>query len=183
MTDFLPTEYEVPQGKSNYMKFLSGANRFRILSSPILGYEYWVSDDDGNRKPLRRRMDNPFTTDIATEPEKIKHFWAMIVWNYKDEKIQILEITQKSIQKYLKELARDTDWGSPVNKYDIVVTRTGEKLETEYNTQPKPAKPTDKKILDALKSVQINIEALYTGDDPFKNMENKENVNPDDIPL
>jgi len=179
MNDFLPKSYEVPQGKGNYVKFQNGENRFRILTSPILGWEYWVSDEDGNRKPLRRKMDDPFKTDVATEPEKIKHFWAMVVYNYQDKKIQILEITQKGIQKSLRALAKDEDWGSPVNNYDVVITKTGEKLETEYQTQPKPAKKTDPKIVEEFEKIIIDLKALYSGGDPFQS----EKVDPDSVPL
>lgn len=166
MNDFLPNEYEVPAKSGNYMKFEDGENRFRILSSPILGWEYWVDTEDGGRKPLRKRMETPFSTVEVDEPEKIKHFWAMSVYNYKEKKVQILEITQKSIQKILRALAKDEDWGSP-KEYDIVITKTGEKLDTEYQVTPKPAKKMDAGIIKAYEDMHIKLEALYDGADPF----------------
>jgi len=177
MDQFLPTDYEVPQGKGNYMKFEEGENRFRILTSPILGYEYWNEDNKGNRKPIRKRMNEDLIIKDIQEPDKIKHFWAMVVWNYQDKKIQILEITQKGLQKSLRSLAKDEDWGSPVNKYDIVVSKEGEKMETRYTLQPKPAKATEKEITEAFEKTSVNLEALYTGDDPFMS----EDVNPEDV--
>ena len=107
----------------------------------------------------------------------------MIVWNYQDEKIQILEITQKGIQRELRNLAKDEDWGSPVDKYDIVITRQGEKLNTEYSVQPKPAKATDKKITEELAKTSIDLEALFKGDDPFKSSGNEEAIDPDEVKL
>lgn len=178
MNDFLPASYEVPSTKGNYMKFKNGANRFRILSSPILGYEYWIEDDKGNRKPVRKHTAEEISLNDV-EGENVKHFWAMPVWNYDEERVQILEITQKGIQRSLRALAKDEDWGSPLG-YDIVVTRSGEKLETEYSLQPKPAKPVDKKITTKYHKMTINLEALYSGDDPFKSSMD-ENVNPDDV--
>src|SRR3990167_2497267 len=126
MNDFLPEKYEVPQKSGNYMKFTEGVNRFRILTSPILGWETWQIMNDGTRKPVRKPMDQPFSVDEVEEgdPTKIKHFWAMVVYNYEEEKIQILQITQKGVQKSLRALAKDEDWGSPLG-YDIVVTREG----------------------------------------------------------
>lgn len=177
INDFLPKDYEVPS-TTNYMKFTSGENRLRILSSPIIGWETWI-DEDGGRKPLRRKMDNPFSVDIVDNPEDIKHFWAMAVYNYQDKRIQVLEITQKSIQKTLKSLARDKDWGSPVQNYDIVITRTGEGMETRYEVLPKPAKKMDETILKEYNAMNINLNALYSGDDPFAR--EMENVNPDDV--
>src|SRR3990167_8970995 len=112
----LPEGYEVPQKKGNYYKFVEGDNRFRILASPILGYEYWVDN-----KPVRVRMGEKLP---LPEAEGAKHFWAMPVWNYEESRVQILEITQKGIKKSIAALSRDEDWGTPL-EYDIAVTRTG----------------------------------------------------------
>lgn len=177
MADFLDSTYEVPQKPSNYMKFVSGENKFRFLTSPILGWETWKEEPDGGRKPIRHKMDEPF--DVSeVEPEQIKHFWAAVVWNYVEKRVQILEITQKGIQKSLRALARSKDWGSPLG-YDILVTKTGEKLETEYQVNPVPPKPLEKEIEEGLGAVSVNLEALYKGDDPF---EVNQSVSPDEIP-
>jgi len=145
---FLPKGYEVPAGQSSYMKFEQGENKFRILASPILGNEGWVTkkDDDGKevRKPIRKRMHEDIIGEELGDPERIKHFWAMPVWNYKAKSIQILEITQKKIQRTLRALAKSKDWGSPLN-YDIGVHRTGETMQdTEYQVVPSPPKKLDK---------------------------------------
>ena len=163
MNDFLPSNYEVPQKNGNYMKFKEGENKFRILTSPILGHVWWT-EEDGSRKPIRVRMNEKIVT--TSESEKAKHFWAMPVYNYNDEAIQILEITQASIQKAIKALAKDSDWGSPIG-YDLVVTRTGKELNTEYQVQPKPAKELDKTVAAKFAETNIRLEALYDGDDPF----------------
>ena len=174
--NFLPEGYDVPNKAGNYMRFEDGANRFRILASPIVGWEAWETGNDGSRKPIRRRMSDLFKASEVEEPENIKHFWAMPVWNYKEERIQILEITQKSIQKSIKALAADEDWGSPF-QYDIVVTKTGQKLDTKYNVQPKPAKKLDEGIAQLYMDMHINLEALYSGGDPFVETEPEINVN------
>lgn len=163
--DFLPAGYEVPT-TSNYMKFQLGENKFRILSSPILGYEWWV-ETEGTRKPVRVDLKTQIDISKIENPDEVKHFWAMPVWNYQAKRVQILEITQKGIQKTLRALARDEDWGSPVQTYDIVVTKTGEGFETKYEVLPKPAKPLDPEIITQFESMNITLEALYSGDDPF----------------
>jgi len=173
MSDFLPQDYEVPTKEGGYMKFEQGENRFRILCSPIMGYEWWIDETGAIRqkgekpkkgdKPVRVRMNDSVPIDAA---ETVKHFWAVVVWNHGSEKIQILQLTQSGIQKTIRALAKDKDWGSPVN-YDLVVTRTGEGLETEYSVTPKPAKPLDEVILELYKGTRINLEALYEGKDPF----------------
>lgn len=179
MSNVLPDNYEVPQKAGNYMKFLDGENKFRFLTPAILGWETWQELDNGTRKPLRTPMDKPFDVSQVEEgdPRNIKHFWAFVVWNYKEEKVQILEITQKGIQKSLRALEKSKDWGSLLN-YDILVTKEGQKLETEYHVNPVPPKVLSKDIIEAFKQTDIKLEALFKGDDPF----GKSEINPNDVP-
>ena len=175
---FLPTEYEVPATIGNYMKFEDGDNTFRILSSPVLGYKYWVDTKDGKRQPMRKRMTEALDMSQIPDPDEVKHFWAMVVWNCDLKKIQILEITQKSIQRILRGLVKNVKWGNP-RDYDIVVNKTGKKMETRYTVTPDPKAPLDKEVAKEYKEKIINLEALFTDGDPFET----EKVNPDDIPL
>lgn len=162
---FLPDKYEIPSASTGYMKFKQGENKFRILSNAIVGWESWVVDEEGNRKPLRWRMGEKVPAEkIGDNP---KHFWAFVVWNYNEEKVQILEITQKGIMRAIKALTADEDWGDPRN-YDIVVIRTGEGMETEYQVKPKPKSKLDEGILRFYKDLTINLEALFEGKDPFE---------------
>ena len=41
-------------------------------------------------------------------------------------------------------------------------------LETEYSVQPSPAQPTSADILQKFKEKPINLEALFTGGNPFE---------------
>lgn len=156
---FLPQDYEVPTKSNGFMKFEKGANTFRILSSPIIGWEYWIEDSEGKRKPVRTRMNEE-------HPEESKHFWAMCVWNYKAKCVQILEITQAGIQKSIKALIDNPKWGKPFD-YDISVTRQGDKLETEYSVMPEPKEELSQEIKAAYTKAKINLEALYEGGNPF----------------
>ena len=179
MNNFLPEGYKEEAG--GYMKLETGKNRFRILSSAIVGWEGWNEDKEGNHKPLRKRLTEDLISSDFQEPEKIKRFWAFIVWNYKDEAIQILEITQKGIRQSITALINNKKWGTPVNSYDIVITREGEKLKTKYTVTPDPKEPTEKEITNAFKKKPINLEALFSNDDPFKSL--PEDVNPDEVDL
>lgn len=160
---FLPPDYEVPTSESGYMKFKQGENRFRVLDSAVMGTETWI-DEDGARKPLRFKIDQNIPAESIGD--SLKHFWAFPVWNYDAKKIQILQITQKGIQKSIRALTKDTDWGNPKG-YDLVVTREGEGLDTEYQVNPKPHSELDPGIIQFYKDSNINLEALFTGDDPF----------------
>src|SRR5687768_7065007 len=133
MSDFLPTDYQIPKSPSGYMRFEDGINSIRILSSAIVGYEYFNKDN----KPVRSA--EPFEdmpSDIKKDG-KIKPFWAFVVWNYKMKMVQILEITQKGIMTPIKALVDNPKWGDP-KKYDIAITKTGEGLDTEYTVQGEP---------------------------------------------
>ena len=175
---FLPEGYEAPRGSGhNYAKIEKGENRFRILSKPILG---WIDWD--NNKPIRCRMaDKPAK---AIDPAKpIKHFWAFVVWNYQQEAIQILEITQATIQASIQALAVDSDWGNPF-MYDIKITKTGEKLDTTYVCKPVPHKPVTSEIQEAyMMKGEITLEKLYAGEDPFENGSKQETPPPPPAPV
>ena len=105
--------------------------------------------------------------DAPIDPKyPIKHFWAMIVWNYQTERIEILEVTQISIQQVITTLSRDPEWGSPFG-YDIKVERLGKGLDTKYTILGMPPAPVTDEIKEAFLDVPINLEALYKGEDPF----------------
>ena len=174
--DFLPAGYQIPS-TSQYMKFESGINTFRILAKPIMGMEFWTTktDDKGvsKRFPNRKRMGETIKmTELEVNPESGKidspqHFWAMPVWNYKDKQIQILEIKQKTVLEAIKSYIDNPKWGSPT-EYDITVTKTGEKLTTKYLVDHDPKEELDKEIAKQFKEMKINLEALFDGKDPFE---------------
>ena len=183
MTDFLPSDYK--EEKSGYAKLEEGENRFRILSSAIVGWEYWNENNEGARKPIRKRLTEDLIIGEIQEPDTVRKFWAFVVWNYKQETIQILELTQKSIKNAILSLIKNPKWGSPVNSYDIVIIRQGTDKNTKYSVTPDPREPTTDKILNEYNKTYINLDALFRGEDPFlptiRNV--KEDISPDEIPL
>jgi len=168
MTNFLPEGYEVPKSSGGgYMKFKQGANKFRILSAPVLGWEYWTE----SKKPVRakeRWTVIPADADISGKNGwNPKHFWAFVVWNFDTKQVEILEITQTTIQTAMEELINSEEWGDPLG-YSITVNRKGENLETEYSVVPSPAQPTPEGILEAYEAKPINLAALFSGANPFE---------------
>lgn len=159
--NWLPEEYEAPKSTSGYMKLQEGENRIRILSQPIYGWEDWTAD----KKPVRSRYDNKPLKSI--DPKRpVKHFWAFIVWNYNEEQIQILQVSQATIRKNLEKLCKDADWGAPTF-YDIKITKEGEAKDTEYTVNPVSHKPVSPAIIEAFKEKPCNLEALFDNADPF----------------
>ena len=142
------------------MKLQQGENKLRILSKPIIGWLDW-KDKVPHRFTYKAKPEKPF------DPSKpIKHFWAMIVFDYSDSQVKILEITQQTIQKTIQDLAANEDWGSP-SEYDIKITRKGQEKQTEYTVMPSPKKSISEEIKAAALAKPINLETLYKSGDPF----------------
>lgn len=160
MNNFIPEDYTEPSQQNNYLKLESGENRLRILSKPIFGYEDWI-----DKKPVRYQM-NEKPESPHDESVPVKHFWAMVVWNYKEKEIQLWHVTQVSVRKRLLELYQDRDWGTPT-EYDIKIMKTGEKMETKYSILPVSHKKVDPAIIDAFNKKPCNLDALFMSDDPF----------------
>lgn len=174
---FIESDYKVPT-TSGYFKFQEGENRFRILGSfldktAIRGVEYWTTDDGGNRRPNRLPEGTPVPAEELEENpqtgevEMPKYFWAMPVWNYAEKRVQILELTQKTIIKAIRDLAGNAKWGNPI-EYDICVTRSKEGGKTTYSVMPEPKEQIAQEIIDAYAKTPIRIEALFEGSDPFQ---------------
>lgn len=156
---FLPTGYEVPKNTGDYLnKFPEGKTAFRILSPAITGYQYWNKE----KKPIRSPEPWDERPDDMQEGGLVRHFWAFVVWNYDAKKVQIMELTQKTIMGPIKEYFENKKWGDPT-KYDLVVSRTGKDLnDTEYTVIAEPHSPAPEIDIS-----HINLQALFKGEDPF----------------
>lgn len=160
-TFFKDENYKMPI-TSNYMKLLEGSNKFRVLGSSIVGYEYFNNEN----KPVRSREPFDETPDMKKDG-RVNHFWFFPVWNYAADKVQLLEITQKSIQGQMKDYIDSPDWGSPFD-YDFQINRKGtSKMDTEYKVIALPHKPLDEEIKKKYEDMEINLEMLFLGKDPF----------------
>jgi hypothetical protein len=166
MDEFLPTNYEVPVSDGNYMKLKIGENRFRVLSSAIVGYEYWTKDN----KPVRSRtLWEEVPTDARLDKDrdgnptlfKPKHFWAFVVFNFEAKKVQVLEITQKSIMGAMQAYVQNPKWGDPKG-YDFAITASGEGLDREYATITEPLSESPVQT-----PPHLDLSVLYEGGDPF----------------
>jgi len=168
--DFISADYSVPKSPSLYLKFEDGDTKFMPLQSVIVGFQYWTSDN----KPVRlKEKPEGVPSDIKIvdgSPDKISPFWAFPVWNYDEKRVQVLEITQKTIMTPLLSLVRSEDWGNPVLNYSITVNRVGEKFETKYSVMPNPVKDVPVEITEAWEEVKKNdfdITRLFVSGDPF----------------
>jgi len=158
---FLPNDYEKPASGGNYMKLEQGNNKVRIMSDAIVG---WLDWDKTTGKPV------PVRTKEKQAPlgeGKVKHFWAFVIFDYNEKRIKILEVTQAGIQNTLFSLHSNESWGSPLN-YDITIVRSGEGMETKYEVVPTPPKEVAEDIKELYEGMDINLEELFNGGDPFE---------------
>lgn len=165
-----PENYEVPKSESRYMKFKEpGQYRFRILERPIFGWVGW-QNEDGKDKPHRFPMNEKPTDLTPFRNSRLDHFWVMPVWNYATNRVEVLEVTQKTIQEAIEGYARNPDWGTPLG-YNLTVIREGTTLnDTKYQVMPAPHKSLDPAIgaeWDKVKGEGFDITELYRDGDPF----------------
>lgn len=153
------TENRLPEGtkdetshKDDYFKFKTGDNKFRILSKPIIWYEYF----DILNKPVRSKEVIKDPSDIK-EDGKVKQFRAFIVYNYDEKRVQVMTITQASIKQQLQGYQNDVDYGSPLD-YDIKINKTGESLDTKYQVKPLSKSEISKEVAEAYKAVALTVD-------------------------
>ena len=170
----LPQDTSGGIGGGDYFKPAMGQNKILIVGDAVTGYEYWTKDD----KPVRskekftdmpdvkiRQVKNQKTGEMEQKSDSQKFFWALPVYDFKDQTYKLWQITQKSIKETLKSLQDNADWGNPVGKYTVSIDRKGEGLTTEYSIMANPVK--DQKELDDImkgyKANQIDVSgALFS---------------------
>lgn len=176
-------------GGGNYLnpgKLQSGASmRFALcVSEPLCYFECWGENSaDGKLKPFRF-LEEPTADDIEDEMgegfqrrqnrdgtgfEPAKFAIAVPVFNYENESVGILSLSQKSLIRAIDEVSQSEDYAT-LTDWDFSISREGTGLSTEYSLLPLPPK-TDRKEIKALykKSIDggFDITALIRGDNPF----------------
>jgi hypothetical protein len=161
-----------------------GSVRFALLSDePLEFHEVW-GQCDGQSKPFRF-SEEPTPEDITAElgdfePREgrggpgtvdVKFAIALPVFNYENGKVQVLQITQKSIIKELDAISQLEDYTNLLD-WDFSISKKGSGLTTEYQVRPLPRKKGSQEHLDAAwieaKEAGFNLERLLTGGNPFK---------------
>lgn len=174
MNDFLPGGYKVPEKPSDYLKLTEGTHKFRILTSPILGWEVW--DKTGDKPQVKR-----YAYD-AQHPADAKHIWGIVVYNYEIKRVQLLSISQSTIQEDLRALASNEDWGTPLN-YDITILRTGKTMnDTKYSITPSPKKPITAEMKKAFDESGADLQRWIDGGEAFKRSEESVEATLSDFP-
>jgi len=169
---FLEKGYEPAAAGGNYLnKFAEGDTKIRILSDAVVGWVYWVkSENSDNNEPVRLR-EAPEVVPAEAVQDKfgglIKEFWAFVVWNYEENRIQLCEIVQATIKNPIFDLHNNKEWGNPQN-YDITINKKKENDRTSYAIIPSPPTDVPLEVAEEFAKTPITLEALFTNDDPFK---------------
>lgn len=163
-------DYDIPKAGGNYLKIKPNTSvKLRMLDNPITGWEWWKEADKEN-KPFRVK-----NRDDAPPGSSPKHFWAVPVWNYDEQKLQIWTVKQRGIMEKILVLSKNKSWGSPVGDkgYDLNIERLGDGLLTKYSVTPEPKSPVPVEAVKAFAEAALVMEVLYSNGDPF-NPEGKE---------
>ncbi|WKN44904.1 hypothetical protein [Tunicatimonas pelagia] len=179
--NFFEQGHEIPDKRNQYMKFESGKNRIRFVGNPISGFVFFgkIEREDGTEtvKPYRRResegefsLEEMINRDARTnkdgELEKQKYFVAGLVYNYQKERLQVLEITQKSILKALKSYVDSEEYGHP-SGYDLTIEKKGDGLNTDYSVIASPPKSLSAEIETLVGETSCDLPKIYDGEYPL----------------
>ena len=163
------------------MKFVQGKNRIRFIGNPVSGFVFFgkTKRDDGSEtvKPYRRResegefsLEEMINRDVRMKPdgeiEGQKYFVMGLVYNYQKQKLQVLEVTQKSILKALKSYVESEEYGHP-SGYDLTIEKKGDGLNTEYTVIVSPPKPLSDEIVEAVGNTSCDLQKIFDGEYPL----------------
>lgn len=170
----------------NPSKVAAGSSvRFALLSDePLEMYECWGEGPDGKAKPFRFAQE-PTPDDIAVElgdftrrtnrdgtgVEPVKFALALPVFNFDTNRVEVLQLTQRSLIRELDGISQMPDY-EDILAIDFILGKEGAGLNTEYKLTPVPRKKgTDKTIAEAwedARSADFDLNRLLIGGDPFK---------------
>ena len=179
--NFFDQGHEIPDKRNQFMKFVQGKNRIRFIGNPVSGFVFFgkTKREDGSEsvKPYRRResegefsLEEMINRDVRMKPdgeiEGQKYFVMGLVYNYQKEKLQVLEITQKSILKALKSYVESEEYGHP-SGYDLTIEKKGDGLNTEYTVVVSPPKPLSAEIENLIGETSCDLQKIFEGEYPL----------------
>lgn len=164
----MPKNLDKLEEKKEFMKLSDlpeGEHRFRIVQPAIGGFVEWVDN-----KPIRTE-DRPRTIRDPDRPPRV--FWALYVWDYAQQDLFVVEITQKNLLSALRSFGENEEWGD-LTTFDIKVKKSktnkvmNDKVVYDYSVIPVPHKPISAAIKDAIREKPAALEVLYTGGFPVR---------------
>ena len=161
MNEFLPKDYVLPK-ESDFMTLRDGMNKFRILSAPTRGYQYFNTEN----KPVRSETKPINPVDLGNyegKPNRINYFWAVKVYNFATNKVELLTITQITIIEAIIGYISNSDWGDP-RDYNLTIKKEGQKMNTKYTVMPSPRNnEITEEMQKAINETDIDFEEWMRG--------------------
>lgn len=153
--------------------------RIRFFGEGATGFVAWTTD----KKPLRWELHPEVLPEIVRPNDDgsrtAKFFLAGICWDYETKMFRVVEITQKGIIGDIQKYVADEDFGDPT-EYDIVISRTGNGLDTKYDTLAKPPKPISADVKAKFAELEWDLSNLYAGRHPWADSEDDSSNNSDE---
>ena len=116
-----------------------GENRVRLLvSRPYFYHSVWVDipvpGQPGQSKPRQIVVgdDRSAVINAGLTPQKTNF---IPVYNYRTKKAEMLEFGPM-LAKAIATIVSDADFGPELTKYDLKITKTGQRLDTRYTALP-----------------------------------------------
>jgi hypothetical protein len=171
----LPPNYKVIKEEKPYLKITKipadKDYKLRMVQPLIAGWIQWK-----DKKPYRYTQENkPLRSFDSAAP--LQQFWTMYVWDYQQEGLYILEITQKGLRIPFEKIATNPDFGDDICSFDFIITRTVKGKTPEghdingYTIMPLVPKPLPQSIREALIDSPVRLEALFENGDPWTDLE------------
>lgn len=159
--------------------------RFVIMSEePLEAWTVWGENPEDKKPKPFRFVSEPSPSDIEAElgdftqrqnydktgVEKPKFSVSCFVYSYESETIKVLEISQKGLMREIDALSQSEDYEN-LGDWDMTISRTGVKLNTEYRITPAPRrKGFQEKVEAAWSEAQekgYDLKQLLVGGSPF----------------
>lgn len=138
INQLFPQGFEL-KSTGGYLKFDSPETRFRIVTPILPHWRYFNKSNQVNRS-LGAYNGVPGDVKVSDKGKREKPSIVFLCGVIHEGELKTLEVSQRTIQSAIINLAQDPDWGMP-DKYDIKVLKKGAGINTEYNVQP--GKPCD----------------------------------------
>lgn len=129
--------------------------------SKVTGGGLYLKFEAGKPLTLRVLTTDPvvFTnvfTDKVTGEESVTTRFAFVVYNFTDDKAQILQASP-TMAKKIGELHVDPAFGANIKNIDIRISPTGERLQRKYDIQVLPkAQELTKEQIEAAKAIDLD---------------------------
>ena len=173
---WLPTNYKAPSAGGDFLnpsKIQDGQSiRIRVLGdfenpkTAIMGWSCWERNEQKNICHRVKYDDEAKAELEARGLDDLKHFFAVLTYNYELMRPQVFEFTQSSIREALITMFEGDDLGPPKTR-DIKIKKSGQGTNTKYSVVALGQSELSEEIKKQIHSSKCNVANLLTGEPVF----------------